>query len=1074
MPNNNNRIRPALVRVALLTCVATFTALPLLSQVRGTVSGYVRDATGANVPSAPVKLVQEDNGARRQTETNEEGFYQFVGLVSGRYTLEVEAQGFKRSETRSLVLTTDQNLRADVQMELGAVTESVQVTSAAAVVDTRSSTLSNTINDRRIVELPLNGRNVIGLAALLPGVTQVSSPSNSDVTQARGGPTMTVNGGRANQSYYTLNGTFFSNPSRNTGLNVPPPDAIQELRIQTSNFSAESGRNAGAIVSVVTRAGSNNFHGALWNFHRNSALNARNFFLPTKPKERQNQFGLTGGGRLVRDKIFFFGAYEGVRDRRAASEVNAFPPTQAERTGDFSGLARQLMNPFTGAAFPNNRIPANLIDPVAARVLELVPLPPSGGQLAAISPAPRDAELYMARGDWNISDRQSLFLHYYLSQNKLQAEALDYGSNIAGWVGRTQEVRNQNAGINHTFIFSPTLLNQVTLGYTRSISGDLPSVTRTNAELGIRGFPDYTNGGAVQLQVAGRFNLNSGAPVTFVSNNYDINEALTWTKGRHTMKFGFQYLDLGFFQSFLSPATFSFNGTRSGDPFADFLLGSYRNLSFDYGVRNNDGLSGYYGAFFQDDFRVNSRLTLNFGLRYEVMQPWIDKADRINTVDPRPGVQSRRVPSAPPGLLFVGDLPRGLYETDYNNFGPRFGFAWDLFGNGKTAIRGAYGMFYDMLNADTVAQENPPFAGSQTFFNGRLVDPAAGQTLPPVVPDASNFQFVYPINNFFTDLTLRTAYVQQWNFSVERQFGSDISVQASYVGKVGHKLPAFRPFNVAPFIPGTDANGNPRSTLENADTRAPFNPGIYGTQMLVLSSAFNQSYHGGQLRVDKRFANNFSVLGSYTYGKSIDDSSTTNLGGCISNPYDLRSDRGRAQFDARHALAVSWSYLPLRARRGWFGSLVGGWNLSGIHRVRSGYPLTFYNGDDVALGGDICGGGEQHPDLLRDPERDHDSRQDMIQSFFDTSAFRVPQTGYYGSAGRNILSGPAFVSSDIAVLKNFSIWRESQLQFRAELFNAFNQVNFTRVRTTMTDSRFGRIDQAGAGRAIQLALKYNW
>ena len=1061
-------------RIAVCAVLAWLTAAQLVAQNRGTISGYVRDASGAIVPNANLTLVHENTGSQRQAMSDQQGFYQFLALVSGRYTLNVEATGFKTFSNRSLELTADQNLRADVQMEVGAVNERVDVTGEAPVVDTRSSTLAATINDRRIVELPLSGRNVIGLASLLPGVTQVSSPSNSDVTHARGGATMTVNGGRANQSYYTLNGTFFTNPSRNTGLNVPPPDAIQEIRIQTANFSAESGRNSGAVVGVVTRAGTNDFHGALWEFHRNSALNARNFFLPTKPSERQNQFGATAGGPLRRDKLFIFGSYEGIADRRAASEVNAFPPTAAERAGDFSGLSRQLIDPLTGNPFPGNRIPANRLDPVALNVLDFVPLPPPGGRLAAVSPAPRDSHLVMTRSDWNVSDKQSVFFHYYLNQNKLEAEALDFGSNIAGWMGRSQRVRNQNAGINHTYIFGPTLLNQITLGFTRSVSSDTPSLTRTNADLGIQGFPDYTNGGAVQFRVTGRFNLNSGGPVKFISNNYDINETLSWTKGRHTMKFGFQYLDLGFFQSFLGPAAFTFNGTRTGDPFADFLTGSYRTLSFGYGVRNNDGLSGYYGLFFQDDFKVTPRLTLNLGLRYEIMQPWVDKGDRINTVDTTPGAQSRVVPNAPPGLLFVGDLPRGLVETDLNNFGPRVGFAWDVLGDGRTAVRGGYGIFYEMLNADTVAQENPPFAGSASFFNGQLVTPAAGQTLPPVVPDATNFQFVYPINNFFIDRTLRTPYVQQWNLSLERQVASDISVQASYVGKVGHKLAAYRPFNAAIFRPGVDASGRPLSTLENAGERAPFYPGIYGNQMLALSGAFNQSYHGAQFRLDKRFSNNFSVLASYTFGKAIDDSSTTTLGGCISNPYDLRSDRGRAQFDARHALAVSWFYTPMPAKRGWLGALFGGWNTSGIHRVRSGYPLTFYNGDDVALAADICGGSEQHPDLISNPERDHASRADMINAFFDTGAFRRPQTGTYGSAGRNILSGPAFVTSDLALLKNFVVFGESRLEFRAELFNAFNQVNFTRVRTTMTDPNFGRIDQAAPGRTIQLALKYLW
>ncbi len=1045
------------------------------AQTRGTISGYIRDSTGASVPNMKASLLEQNTGLKREATSNDEGFYQFLGLTAGKYTLTVEGSGFKGYVSSDMVLTTDQNLRADVGLEVGNVTERVSVTDAAVNVDTTSSTLAGSIGTRQLVDLPLSGRNVIAFAGLLPGVTQVSASSNSEVTNARGGSTMTVNGGRANQSYYTLNGTFFANPSRNTGLNVPPPDAVQEVRVQTSNFSADSGRNSGAVVSVVTRAGSNEFHGALWEFHRNSAMNSRNFFLPRKPSERQNQFGAAAGGKIIRDKLFAFGSYEGILDRRAATEVNGMPPTAAERAGDFSGVSEQLVDPLNNnAPFAGNRIPTNRFDPVAVNLLQYLPTVPAGGRLSTISPAPRNAHLGMTRVDWNISDKQTIFAHYYLSQNDVTEGQLAFGSNIPGWSGRSQNVRNQNAGINHTYIFSPTLISQITLGYTRSVSGDLPTTTRNNAELGILGFPDYTNGGSMQFQVSGRFNLNSGGPVRFVSNNYDFNQMTTWIKGRHTMKFGFQYLDLSFMQSYLGPGSFSFNGTRTGNPMADFLTGSYRNLSFGYGVRNNDSLGGYYGGFFQDDFKVTRRLTLNLGMRYEVMKPWVDKFDRINTVDTTPGAQSKVVPNAPPNLLFVGDLPRGLVKTDYNNFGPRVGLAWDVTGDGRTAVRAGYGVFFEMNNADTVAQENPPFAGSTSFQNGQLQTPGAGRVLPPVVPNPTNEGFIYPLNNFFTDLTLRTAYIQQWNATLERQLPGGFIVQGSYVGKTGHKLPAFRPFNAAIFRPGTDAAGNPLSTLENAGERAPFHPGIYGTQMIAMSGAFNQSYHAGQLRVDKRLSSKFSILGSYSFGKSIDNSSTISLGGCVANPYDLRADRGRAQFDARHALAVSWYYTPIEKKRGFLGALFSGWNASGVHRMRTGYPLTFYNGDDVALAVDICNGSEQHPNLIANPSRNHSSRQDMITRFFDTTAFQRPETGHYGSAGRGILTGPASVSSDFAVTKSFTVFRESRLEFRGELFNAFNQVNFTRVRTTMTDGNFGAIDQAAPARTAQVALKYVW
>ncbi|HMF78032.1 MAG TPA: carboxypeptidase-like regulatory domain-containing protein, partial [Bryobacteraceae bacterium] len=350
------------------------------AQTRGTVSGYVRDASGAVVPAANITLIHQDTGAKRDATTNESGFYQILGLISGSYTLEAEANGFKRYTTKDISLTVDQNARTDIQMELGAVAESVEVKAASALVDTRSATVSGLIDDRRMVDLPLYTRNVIAFAALLPGVTSVSAPANSQVTDSRNGPTVSVNGGRSNQTYVTLNGTYFVNPSRNTGLNVPPPDAVQEFRIKTVNYSAEEGRNSGAIISVITRSGSNALHGSAWEFHRNSALNARSFFDAKKPVGHQNQFGAAAGGPAKKDKIFWFGAYEGLYDRRAASTVDAFPPTAAERAGDFSSQSTPIRNPFANnTPFPNNRIPVSLFDPAAVSLLNFLPTPPASG-----------------------------------------------------------------------------------------------------------------------------------------------------------------------------------------------------------------------------------------------------------------------------------------------------------------------------------------------------------------------------------------------------------------------------------------------------------------------------------------------------------------------------------------------------------------------------------------------------------------------------------------------------------------------------------------------------------------------
>ena len=1057
-------------------------AVAAFAQNRGTISGYVKDSSGGMAPSARVTLTNERTGETRSGTSDNTGNYQFLGLISGSYVIEAEVAGFKRFRNTGVILEVDANVRADLTLEVGAVTESVSVTAEASLVDTRSSETSAIIDGKRLMDLPVNGRNVFRLASTLPGVLGVVAPDNTDLGDTRSGPRMNVNGARANMNYNRFNGTYFNNPSRNTGLNAPPPDAVQEFKIQTSNFSAESGRNPGANITIVSRQGTNTFHGAAWEFHRNDNLNARSFFQTFRPQLIQNQFGGAAGGPIKRNKLFVFGTLEMLRDRRQAATTNAVPLTRRELSGDFSQLlpGRQLVNPADNTPFPNNRIPTSLFDPASRKVLEFVPVVDSGF-IQAVGPNPRNSELFMVRTDYILTSKQTLFGHYYLNQNSVSNPVLAYGSNLSGWTGQTQRPRFQNAGINHTYTLTSNLLNQVTLGFTRSFSLSTPTVTRLPQELNIPALPVYTDGGSPQFQVAGRFNLNSGAPVKFISNTYQVQENLSWIKGRHTMKFGFEFMDLGFFQSFLGPPAFAFNGQRTGggnasrgDSMADFLLGGYQSLGITNGVRVNDGATTYASFYAQDDFKVGRRLTLNLGLRYELPTPWVDKYDRINTVFPVNGVRSQRFPTAPAGMLFPGDLPRGLMPTDKNNFAPRFGFAWDVFGEGKTAVRGAYGLFYDTFNTDTVAQENPPFVGGrQTFFNGQMANPftSVGATPPPAFIDPAAFTFVLPINGLWSATTpkgLRTTYVQEWNFMISQQLGRSYAANAGYIGKTGTKLIAYRPFNAAPFVPGASTEGN-------AVQRVPFQPGVYGAEGLYLDNAFTSAYHSFQAELNKRFSKGFQFNSSYVLSKSLDSSSAFTLGGCVANPFSIRDGRGRSDWDRHHNVVVSGVWTPpvYQQQKGFLGRLLGGWNLSGISNIQSGLPVTVVNGQNRALDGTGCAGSHL-ANIVGAPTRDHAGRNDMINRFFETGAFRLPDLGAYGNAPRGGFSGPANVSTDLAILKDVNLTETMRIQFRGEFFNVFNQVNFSNPIGSIANARFGQITGSAAGRTVQLGFKFLW
>lgn len=1095
-----------LVITALVLC-----AVVAHAQSTGTIGGFVTDPSGAAVPDATVTATLVSQNASRTATTGTDGSYVFNAMTPGVYRVSVEKTGFQQLIQSDVVLATNQNLRLDLSVRIGQIAETVEVSGVAPLVDTRSPALASLVDDRRVVDLPLNGRNVINLAATLPGIVSVSAPQQ--LTDARSGPVMNVNGSTATQNLFTFNGGIFINPSRNTGMNYPPPDALQEFSIQTQSFTAEYGRNAGSQVNVVSRSGTNEFHGSLWEFHRNDNLNARNFFASRRSAQVQNQFGGAAGGPVVRDKVFVFGSYQGLRDRREAVTQTVDVPSPAERIGDFRGLGRNLTNPtdtLTGQPFTDSTgrpcvqgsvILSGCISPVAANLLKFIP-EAAGNRITIFDPQPRNGDMYMGRIDWNQSSRNVVSGHIYVDRNRLDRPVLS-GGNVRGYIGRFTSQQTTMASINDTFTITPAVINQSTVAFLRSTSlSDSPSTT-PNEDIGIRGLPLYAESGRLQV-TAGNVNFTSGGRVPFVSNNWQFRNMTSWNRGRHNLKFGGEYLHLTFLQIFLSPPRATFNGSRSGDPFADFLLGAFRDVSGGFGVRTNDDSQRAPSLFINDEWRIHPRFSLTLGLRWEPMFPWVDKYDRLTSLAAiGTDARSARFPDAPPGFLFAGDpgVPRGISPSDLNNVAPRFGFAWDALGNGRLSVRGAYGIFYDSLKADSVSQEGAPWAGNFQVFNGRIEDPfgSLGLTAPPLLPATEGFgcvnspafpgvscsRFPLPISGLFLASDLKTPYVQSWNLTVERQLTRDIMLQTSYVGKTGIKLDYWRNFNPALYR-NDPVTGAPPS-LQNVNNRVGIAPGLLAPNVTLLETSGRSWYNGWQTQVVKRFAHGVSFNANYTWSKSIDLGSTNIFARRLDNPLSQRENKGLSDFDRRHVFVASWLWSPtVNFSNRLATGVLGGWTFTGIHTAQSGSPFTIRMGDDVAQDGS---GSRQRAMLRPDAgpvEISHSSRADMVARFFNTDAFvptnQVPR-GVYGNIGRNTVTGPGFANTDFSAMKDFRLFEATRLQFRAEFFNLFNQVSFGCRETTggcndpdanVNSRTFGQIRSAGPAREVQLALKLIW
>jgi len=1040
----------------------------------GSVSGTVTDSTGASVANAAVRIINSATHETHATSSTPAGAYLFPIVPAGSYALEAEASGFKMERREGVMLDVNQNARADFVLQVGSVKELIEVKSDVPMVDTMDVQLGETMDKDRVEDLPLNGRNVYDLIGLMPGAVNVTAaPTGSnDANQ------MNVNGSRVRDNNFYLDGGANTSQWRNGGNMSPNPDAVAEFHLITSNFDAEYGRQPGSVLNVVTKSGSNAFHGTAFEFLRNDTVNASNFFHNVNPPLKWNQFGGTFGGPIRHDRTFFFASYQGFREATSASKNGVLVPTVPQRTGDFSALAKRPTDPLNGnAAFPGGIIPASRLDPVAMNIIKtIVPLPnnAAGTSWSGLESAPITDDQGMLRVDHQLTSANRLSGTLFLSR---AVTVLPFGasasSGLPNWDVTNANYSQDNVVINDDHIVKADLVLQSRFSYSRNYYATVDTDTISWADWGSKVVLGATPGRPPKIAVTGGFTAGPGGAGNDVmpQTTWQGSEHISWVHGGHNIRagVGYQWNHFKEVGNWLGAGQVSFTGAFTGNGFADMDIGWAATFRQNNGL-NRDFQESSVSSFLQDNWKVLPRLTLDLGVRWELNPPYTSAGNQLGGF--AFGVQSKVYPTAPLGMLFPGDpgVPAGIAPTIHTNFAPRVGFAWDVFGSGKTAIRGGYGVFYAVGMVNLISNlQNQPFIADITINGTKtLVDPWAdfGGSPYPYTVNPKNPIFVTPISQNYVGEGSGTPYVQQYNFMVQQQIGHSMSIQVGYVGNTGRKLYIQRDANQALFTA--------TATAANVQQRRPYLPNLFGG-IYEDETAANSSYNSLQVSFTRRFAHNFSVMANYVWSKTMDlndDQATSISSVTVSDSNNLRRDYGPAGFNYPHYFKMSWIYTSPELRAlGWLGrSVLSGWHLNGITTARSGDSMNVTSGIDSNFDGSTSA---DRPNVVGDPSFSGSrTRGEQIAQFFNTAAFaKVPAGVPYGNAGRNVLIGPNAVNFNAAAMKDFRVTEHYLLQFRADFFNVLNQVNLSDPNTNLNNANFGKITAAASPRMLQFGLK---
>jgi hypothetical protein len=1090
-----------MIRIAIRFFFAVFLFLTtastsLWAQATAQISGTVKDPSGAVLPGVEITATQTGTGVARNTVSNETGSYVLANLALGPYRLEVSLPGFRTYVQNGIVLEVNSSPVVNVTLEVGQITESVEVQANAALVETRSVGVGNVIENQRILELPLNGRQVTDLITLAGGAVQTGAATlRSGVP---GTVTISVAGSQSFGVNYIHDGITNYNPSEGTTFPYPFPDAMQEFKVETSALSAQNGMHSGATVSGVTKSGTNEIHGTLFEFVRNGKFNARNFFAAKRDTLKRNQFGGTLGGPIIKNKLFFFGGYQGTTTRSDPNETLAFVPTAQMLTGDFTTYASPACNNgrqiTLRAPFVNNRVDPALFSPAALNVTGRLPKSNDPCGRLVFGPIQKPNEWQgVGRVDYQLNGKQSIFGRYigtgyarlgglhYNPENVLTATTAGFNSLV------------QSVVLGHTYLINSNMVNSFRVAGTRWRNERPVDKYFDAVDVGVKNFYNGYLPGLMTVQQGG-FQLGSTSPSKTANHTFQFVDDLSLTRGNHQMSFGGTYstwvakTDISLF----GLGDFRFTGEFTGLGLSDFLTGKLSRLT-QGGVNLAYLDQKYFGLYGQDTWKASQRLTVNYGVRWEPFLPPEVSNGRTYRFDYSAFLAGKRTSNpayynAPAGLFYPGDpgFPgKAGMNKQWKTIAPRLGAGWDVSGDGRTAIRAGYGFAFDFPAAGHTLTYQPiagPWVGRVAVFapsggfDNPFSDYPGGNPFPGNV-DKGGLYFQYAPYANLGNYDTKTPTVHSWNLSLEKQLGTNLFLSTAYLGSHTVHLWVLRDENPGVFLglgPCT-INGvayTTCTTAGNLDQRRRLNlakqpdGGFFGS-IGGMEDGGTASYNALRVSIRRRAARGVTVDGNYTLSHCIGDTfqSPGNPGEGYVDNANRYLDRGNCVSDRRHIVNISTVVETPQFGNNVLRTVASSWRVSGIYRWSTGAYLTILSGQDRAFTGMIS----QRPDLVNpNPYNNRDS----LTNYFNVSAFALPAPGMNGTMGRNNVVGPNTWGLDMALSRTFQVLEGQRLEFRAEAFNLTNSLRKGNPGLTLNTNTFGQITTASDPRIMQFALKY--